>query len=474
MKVEYQLIHKDKNTGARYGKMIFTDKNGQTQEYETPMFMPVGTQATVKTLSPEQVKATNPGIILANTYHLWLRPGEDIIEKAGGLHDFMNWHGPILTDSGGYQVFSLAHNKKKDITEEGVHFKSELDGKKLFLTPEKSIEIQNKLDSDIAMSFDECPPATADKRYLKNSIERTLRWAERGKNTHRNKNQSLFGIVQGGPYEDLRKWSAEQTVKLGFDGYAVGGVANDDEEKDDMYKAVEYSTPYLPENKVRYLMGVGEPVDLVECIKRGIDIFDCVSPTRLARHGNALIKGVRTTAKGEKREHRINLKNSKFATDYIPIENDCDCYTCKNYTKAYIHHLIKCDESFGKTLLSIHNIRFLVHLTERIREAIKNDSYDEFIENFYREQFTKSPICAKITSNMAKKNNTKRKLVGLVSEESGIRAYYTKKNTMNTPDKLSLKKYDPVLRKHVVFTETKKNLGRNEVKEKKRQNNLLK
>ena len=385
MKVQYQLIHQDKNTGARYGKLIFTDKNGKTQEYETPMFMPVGTQATVKTLSPEQVKATNPGIILANTYHLWLRPGEDIIEKAGGLHNFMNWYGPILTDSGGYQVFSLAHNKKKDITEEGVHFKSELDGSKLFLTPEKSIEIQNKLGSDIAMSFDECPPATADKHYLKHSIERTLRWAERGKKAHRNKNQSLFGIVQGGPYEDLRKWSAEETVKLDFDGYAVGGVANDDEEKADMYKAVEFSTPYLPEDKVRYLMGVGEPVDLVECVKRGIDIFDCVSPTRLARHGNALIKGVKTDTKnGDKKENRINLKNARFTEDFTPLEGDCDCYTCKNYTRAYLHHLVKCDEAFGKTLLSIHNIRFLIRLTEKMREAIKNDKYQEFIDKFYK------------------------------------------------------------------------------------------
>ena len=419
MKVTYQLIHKDKKTGARYGKVIFEAKDGIKQEYETPIFMPVGTQATVKTLSPEQVKATNPGIILANTYHLWLRPGEEIVKKAGGLHKFMNWNGPILTDSGGYQVFSLAHNKKKDITEDGVHFKSELNGEKLFLTPEKSIEIQNALDSDIAMSFDECPPATADKRYLKNSIERTLRWAERGKKVHKNKNQSLFGIVQCGPYEDLRKWSAIETVKLGFDGYAVGGVANDDEEKDDMYKAVEYSTPYLPENKVRYLMGVGEPVDLVECVKRGIDIFDCVSPTRLARHGNALVWGVRKICNDNSitnvkkisanskntstndlknsinnleksinakdyKEKRLNLKNAQFAEDFTPIEDDCDCYTCQNYTKAYLHHLVKCDEAFGKTLLSIHNIRFLIRLTEKMRDAIKNDQFEEFRENFLK------------------------------------------------------------------------------------------
>lgn len=390
MKVKFELIHKDKTTGARYGKAIFLDENGNVaknpdgtmQEYETPMFMPVGTQATVKTLSPEQVKATNPGIILANTYHLWQRPGADIVERAGGLHKFMNWHGPILTDSGGYQVFSLAHNKKKDITEEGVHFKSELNGSKLFLTPEESIKIQNQLDSDIAMSFDECPPASADYKYLKNSVERTLRWAKRGKDVHANKNQNLFGIVQGGPYKDLRKWSAEQTVALGFDGYSIGGVANDDECKDDMYKAIEYSVPHLPEDKLRYLMGVGEPVDLVEGVMRGVDIFDCVSPTRLARHGNALIWGIRTTEKGEPKEKRINLKNAKFTDDFTPIENECDCYACKHYTKAYIHHLMKCDETFGATLLSIHNIRFLIRLTEKMREAIKNDQYAEFREQF--------------------------------------------------------------------------------------------
>lgn len=383
MKVTYQLIHQDKFTKARLGKVIFTDQNtGETQEYETPMFMPVGTQATVKTLSPEQVKTCGAGIILANTYHLWQRPSAEIVEKAGGLHQFMNWHGPILTDSGGYQVFSLARNKKKDITEEGVHFKSELDGKKLFLTPEKSIKIQNQLGSDIAMSFDECPPATADYRYLKNSIERTLRWAKRGKAEHQNQNQSLFGIVQGGPHEDLRKWSAENTVKLDFDGYSIGGVANDDECKEDMYKAIDYSVPYLPENKLRYLMGVGEPVDLVESVARGVDIFDCVSPTRLARHGNALIWGIRKTEKGDPKEKRINLKNARFADDFTPLEDDCDCYACKNYTKAYIHHLMKCDETFGATLLSIHNIRFLIRLTEKMREAIKNDNFAEFRKKF--------------------------------------------------------------------------------------------
>lgn len=380
MKVEYTLIKTDKKTGARLGRVKFGG-----MEYETPMFMPVGTQATVKTMSPEQVKACKAGIILANTYHLWQRPGEDVVAEAGGLHKFMNWSGPILTDSGGYQVFSLARNKK-DITEEGVHFKSELNGARLFLTPEKSIEIQNRLGSDIAMSFDECPPASADYQYLKNSIERTVRWAERGKKVHQNQKQSLFGIVQGGPYEDLRRWSAEQTVAMDFDGYSIGGVANDDECKDDMYKAIEFSAPYLPEDKLRYLMGVGEPVDLIEGVARGVDIFDCVSPTRLARHGNALIYGVRDAGISGLKEKRVNLKNARFKHDFTPIEDDCDCYCCQNYTKAYVHHLMRCDETFGATLLSIHNIRFLIRLCEKMREAIREDRFAKFREEFLAEQ----------------------------------------------------------------------------------------
>ena len=338
------------------------------------MFMPVGTLANVKTLVPEELKAMNSAVILSNTYHLWLRPGEAIVEKAGGLHKFMNYDGPILTDSGGFQVFSLAKNKKKDITEEGVHFKSHIDGRDLFLTPEKSIEIQNKLDSDIAMSFDECPPASATHEYLKNSLERTLRWAKRGKDVHNNENQSLFGIVQGGFYEDLRKQSATETVKMDFDGYSIGGVANDGESKEDMYKAIDYSIPYLPEDKPRYLMGVGEPVDILEGVARGIDMFDCVLPTRIARHGNAF------THNG-----KMNLKNAKFKEDFTPIEKECDCYTCKNYTKAYIRHLLVANEQLAGRLLSIHNIRFLIKLTEDIRKAIDEDKFDEYKENFIKE-----------------------------------------------------------------------------------------
>lgn len=371
MKLDYKLIKTEKNTKARLGSFSYGEK-----VYETPMFMPVGTQGTVKTLSPEEVKDTHAGIILANTYHLWLRPGEDIVSKAGGLHPFMNYDGPILTDSGGYQVFSLAKNKKKDITEEGVFFKSHIDGKKLLLTPEISIGVQNKLDSDIAMSFDECPPAKADYEYLKKSVERTLRWAKRGKEVHSNPNQMLFGIVQGGPHEDLRKFSATETVKLGFDGYSIGGVANDHESKEDMYKAFSYSTAYLPEDKIRYAMGIGEPIDIIEGVIRGIDIFDCVSPTRLARHGHALTKS-----------GKINLKNAKYKEDFTPIEEGCDCYACQSYTKAYIKHLINAEETFGARLLSIHNIRFLIRLTEEIRKAIKEDCLLEYKEQFQKRYY---------------------------------------------------------------------------------------
>lgn len=372
MKLQFELLKKEVKTGARLGKITY-----HGQEYETPMFMPVGTQATVKTLSPEEVKDTKAGIILANTYHLWLRPGDEIVKKAGGLHKFMNYDGPILTDSGGFQVFSLA--KPKDITEEGVHFKNQYNGDKLFLTPEKSIKIQENLGSDIVMSFDECPPASASYDYLKQSVERTLRWAKRGKDVFKGENQLLFGIVQGGAYEDLRKMSAESLVAMNFDGYSIGGVANDHESKEDMYKAFHYSTKYLPEDKLRYAMGIGEPIDLVEGVIRGVDLFDCVTPTRLARHGHAFTK-----------YGKINLKNAKYKEDFTPISEECDCYACKHYTKAYIKHLINADETFGARLLSIHNIRYLVSLMEEIRQAIKDDNIEafreEFIKNYYGEK----------------------------------------------------------------------------------------
>lgn len=365
MKIKYERLKQENNTKARYG-LLHTNYG----TFETPMFMPVGTLANVKTLTPEELKAMNSAVILSNTYHLWLRPGEDVVDHAGGLHKFMNYDGPILTDSGGFQVFSLAKNKKKDIVEEGVHFKSHLDGKALFLTPELSIQIQNKLDSDIAMSFDECPPYPVTYDYMKTSVERTIRWAERGKSVHSNPRQSLFGIVQGGEFEDLRRWSAEETVKLDFDGYSIGGTSVG-EDKDTMYKMIDYAVPYLPEDKPRYLMGVGDPIDIIEGVIRGIDMFDCVLPTRIARHGNAFT-----------RTGKINIKNAKFKEEFTPLEENCDCYTCKNYTKSYIRHLIVCDESLGGRLLSIHNIRFLIRLTEELREAIKEDRLLEYKEEF--------------------------------------------------------------------------------------------
>ena len=368
MKIEYTLLKEEKNTKARLGKI---KTNYGT--FDTPMFMPVGTQATVKTLSPEELKECDAGIILANTYHLWLRPGEDVIDHAGGLHKFMNWDGPILTDSGGFQVFSLA--KPKDITEEGVKFKNQYNGDSLILTPEKSIEIQNKLDSDIAMSFDECVGFPHTRKYVEESVERTLRWAKRGKAVFNNPRQSLFGIVQGAEFEDLRKHCVEELVKMDFDGYSIGGTSVG-EPKDVQYQMVEYACKYLPKDKVRYLMGVGDPIDIVENVIRGVDIFDCVSPTRLARHGHALTK-----------YGKINLKNAKYKEDFTPISDECDCYACKHYTKSYIKHLINAEETFGARLLSIHNIHYLINLTKELREAIKNDNIleyrEEFIKNYY-------------------------------------------------------------------------------------------
>ena len=365
MKIKYELLKNEKNTKARLGKL-----HTNYGTYDTPIFMPVGTLATVKTLSPEELKEVGSAVILSNTYHLWLRPGADIVDKAGGLHKFMNYDGPILTDSGGFQVFSLAN--KKDITEEGVTFKSHIDGSKLFLTPEISIEVQNKLDSDIAMSFDECIPYPASYDYVKASTERTLRWAKRGKAVFNNERQSLFGIVQGGEYSDLREYSAKETVKIGFDGYSIGGTSVG-EGKEVMYKMIEDGIRYLPIDKPRYLMGVGDPIDILEGVERGIDMFDCVLPTRIARHGNAFT-----------RDGKINIKNAKYKEDFTPIENDCDCYACKNYTKAYIRHLITCGETLGGRLLSIHNIRFLIKLTEDIRECIKNDNLLEYKSEFIK------------------------------------------------------------------------------------------
>ena len=355
-----EILHVDKKTGARYG--ILHTPHG---DVEVPMFMPVGTLATVKTLSPEELHEMGAGVILSNTYHLSIRPGADIVEKAGGLHKFMNWDGPILTDSGGFQVFSLAENRK--ITEEGVTFKNHLNGDKLFFSPETSIKIQEQLGSDIAMSFDECIPWPADYKYAKASTERTLRWAKRGKDAHTREDQALFGIVQGGDYEDLRKMCAEELVKMDFPGYSIGGTSIG-EPKDKFFEMVEYAVKYLPDNKPRYIMGVGSLDYLLGGIARGVDMFDCVLPTRMARHGALM------TSTG-----RVNIHNEKYKEDFTPLDSNCDCYCCKNYTKAYLRHLHVCDETFGKRLMSIHNTRFLIKIMEGARKAIKEDRFEEYM-----------------------------------------------------------------------------------------------
>ena len=363
--VKYRLIKKEKHTGARLGEIITPHGT-----FPTPMFMPVGTQATVKTQSPEELKEIGSGIILANTYHLWIRPGDELIAEAGGLHKFMNWDQPILTDSGGFQVYSLVENKK-NITEEGVKFKSHLDGKALFLTPEKAMSIQNNLGSDIMMSFDECPQFYQPYDYVKASVERTSRWAERGLTAHqRQADQGLFGIVQGAGFEELRRQSASDLISMDFAGYSIGGLAVGESHKE-MNAVLDFTTPLLPENKPRYLMGVGAPDSLIDGVIRGIDMFDCVLPTRIARNGTLM------TSFG-----RVNIKNAKYEHDFTTLDPECDCYTCRNYTRAYLRHLIKADETFGLRLCSYHNLYFLVHLMQRVRQAIMDDNLLEFREDF--------------------------------------------------------------------------------------------
>ncbi len=359
-KFSFEVTHICAQTGARCG--ILHTPHG---DVETPMFMPVGTLATVKFLSPEDIKKIGSGVILANTYHLWLRPGEDIVAKAGGVQKFMNYEGPMLTDSGGFQVFSLSDSRK--IKEEGVTFKSHLDGSKLFMSPEVSIDVQNKIGADIIMSFDECIPYPATYEYAKDSVERTLRWAKRGQDAHkRPEDQMLFGIVQGGDYEDLREHCAKELVAMNFDGYSIGGTSVG-EDKETMYRMIDYSVKHLPAEKPRYLMGVGAVNDILEGIERGIDMMDCVLPTRIARHGTCM------TSQG-----RVNIKKAIYKEDFTPLDPECDCECCKNHTKVYLNHLFRCNEGLGNRLMSIHNLRFLLKLTEEARQAIKEDRFGDF------------------------------------------------------------------------------------------------
>ena len=361
-----EIKHIDKQTGARYG--ILHTPHG---DVEVPMFMPVGTNATVKCLSPEEIKSLGAGVILANTYHLHLRPGEEIVKKAGGVHQFMNYDGPMLTDSGGFQVLSLQKTRK--ITEEGVEFRNIYNGDKDMFTPEKVIQIEEDIGADIIMSFDECIPYPVTHEYAKRSTERTIRWAKRGLMAHKREDQALFGIVQGGEFQDLREMCAKELAALDFPGYSIGGTSIG-EPKDVCFRMIEDAIRYLPTNKPRYLMGVGSLDYILGGIERGVDMMDCVLPTRIARHGALM------TSQG-----RINIRKAQYKEDFTPLDPECDCYTCKHYTKAYLHHLFMCNEEFGKRLNSIHNIRFLIKVVEGARKAIQEDRFKEYEEEILRK-----------------------------------------------------------------------------------------
>ena len=370
--VWYELKHICKQSGARYG--ILHTPHG---DFETPIFMPVGTKANVKTLIPTEVREVSQGLILGNTYHLWLEPGDEIVKMNGGIRGFMKWDGALLTDSGGFQVFSLSKIRK--ITEEGVTFRHHKSGEKLYLTPEKSMDIQHNLGADIMMVLDECPPFDSSYKYMQDSVLRTLRWAKRCKDHHHNpEEQSLFGIVQGGPFKDLRKMCIEELEKINFPGYSIGGLSVG-ESKDEMYEMLEYLKNEMPAHKVRYLMGVGEPDDLVMGAINGIDMFDCVHATRIARHGAAM------TSCG-----RLVVKNKAFATDMTPLDPECDCYVCKTYNRSYLRHLVHSGEILGARLLTYHNLYFLKTLMGKIRKAIQEDHLldfkKEFFKNYYHDE----------------------------------------------------------------------------------------
>ena len=362
----YELVHTCAQSGARLG--VLHTPHGDIQ---TPIYMPVGTAACVKAMTSREMEEIGTQILLSNTYHLHLRPGEDLVAEAGGLHQFMDWHKPILTDSGGFQVFSLAGIRT--IKEEGVTFQSHLDGSRHFIGPETSMDIQQKLGADIAMAFDVCSPYPCDHETAKINMERTHRWAERCKAHHTREDQALFGIVQGAFYKELRIESAKRLTDMDFIGYGIGGLSVG-EPKPIMYEMLEEMMPYMPTHKPRYLMGVGTPDCLLEGVLRGIDMFDCVLATRIARNGTAL------TSSG-----RLVVRNAQYAHDFGPLDPECDCYACTHYSRAYIRHLIKAGEITGGRLISIHNLRFLIHLMEQIREAIAQDRFLDFRKSFYEK-----------------------------------------------------------------------------------------
>jgi queuine tRNA-ribosyltransferase len=360
--MQYELLKTEGK--ARRGRLLF-DRG----VVETPAFMPVGTYGTVKGMTAEELKDTGAHICLGNTFHLMLRPGTDIIKMHGDLHDFMHWDKPILTDSGGFQVFSLGDLRK--ITEEGVTFRSPINGEKILLTPERSMEVQRDLGSDIVMIFDECTPYPATETEARQSMELSLRWAKRSKQAHGDNPSALFGIIQGGMYEGLRDKSLQGLVDIDFDGYAIGGLSVG-EPKDDMMRILDHTAHQIPAEKPRYLMGVGKPEDLVEAVRRGIDMFDCVMPTRNARNGHLFVStGV------------VKIRNAKHKTDTGPLDEKCDCYTCKNYSRSYLHHLDKCNEILGSRLNTIHNLHFYQSVMQGLRDALDEGSLDAFVNDFY-------------------------------------------------------------------------------------------
>ncbi len=374
--MHYKILKKSSKNKARTGQI--STLHGTIN---TPVFMPVGTQATVKTIAPDELKDIGVEIVLANTYYLLLRPGDQLIRRAGGLHRFMSWDRPVLTDSGGYQVFSLSSSRK--IKEEGVEFRSHIDGNSCFLSPEEAIKVQNNLGADIIMAFDECSPYPCEHSEAKQSMERTLRWAKRCKEQFNketdsllNHKCSLFGIVQGGIYNDLRKQSIQETINIGFDGYALGGLSVG-EPKNLMYEVLNYALPFLPEEKPRYLMGIGSPEDLWDCVELGIDMFDCVMPTKNARNGQLF------TTFG-----KVNIKNAQYKDDFSPLDPECNCYTCRKFTRAYLSHLFRVGEILALRLNTLHNLYFMIKLMTKIRKAIEEDNFEtakkEFLEKYER------------------------------------------------------------------------------------------